>query len=413
MHHCHSQCRLSGVLESNPVKPVFASRRGIATPRKSSLLSVFVIGAGFVFGFPTVAAYQDMASYVAGTETSDARWRAVVERSLAGSTHAAEMPFVDSTVTGSISAGGMRAPGVGSVAFRAKNGSTSETPDEDRVNRGEKRGRVVNVTPVAPPRSFNAGSVFKRTSMLTHPSLDGAEVIMAFDRPQTLGQEIEIAAAFHPRARKKVDPAVPAMLANLVTNDKPDILATAYAPAKPDFAELSPFATLLKGEADPNEGRFIPPLGDGDHAWMKKPLPAAVFSEAEQKCLTAGVYFEARGETVKGQAAVAQVILNRVRNPAYPDTICGVVYQNDHWRNRCQFSFACDGIRDRVASPAHWAMARDVSMAVTAGKIFIPEVASSTHYHATYVNPRWAGTMEKMKKIGLHIFYRTHNGGWN
>jgi spore germination cell wall hydrolase CwlJ-like protein len=302
---------------------------------------------------------------------------------------------------------------VGAVAFRSKNGSLADTPDEDRVNRGEKRGRIVNVAPVAPPKAFNAGSVFRRTSMLVHPNPGGEEVVMAFDRPRILGKEIEIAAAFHQRVDKKADPAVPAMLASLVTNATPDILATAYAPATPDYAELSPFASLLKGETDPNEGRFIPPMAEGDHPWMKMPLPAEVFSQAEQKCLTAGVYFEARGENVKGQAAVAQVILNRVRNPAYPDTICGVVYQNDHWRNRCQFSFACDGIRDRIGSPAHWAMARDVAMAVTAGKIFIPEVGSSTHYHATYVHPRWAGSMEKMKKIGLHVFYRTHGGGWN
>ena len=395
------------------MKSVSVARRGIATPRKSSLLSIIVVGAGFLLGFPTVAAYQDVASYVSGQDAPEMRWGAVIERAVAGSTHAAEMPFVDSTVTGSISGSGMTAPGMGTIAFRAKNGSTTDTPDEDRVNRGEKRGRVVNVAPVAPPKSFNAGSVFKRTSMLTHPRIGGEEVVMAFDRPRILGKEIEIAAAFHPRVGRKADPSVPAMLASLVTNDKPDILATAYAPAAPDYAELSPFASLLEGDADPDEGRFIPPMGEGDHAWLKKPLPAAVFSAAEQKCLTAGVYFEARGENLKGQAPVAQVILNRVRNPAYPDTICGVVYQNDHWRNRCQFSFACDGIRDRVASPAHWAMARDVSMAVTAGKIFIPEVGSSTHYHATYVNPRWAGAMEKTKKIGLHVFYRTHGGGWN
>lgn len=395
------------------MKPVSESRRGVVAPRKSSLMSVLVVGAGFLFGFPTVVAYQDMASYVAGTEAPAVRWGAVLEKSVAGSVHAAEMRFVDSTVTGAISGSGMTAAGVGPVAFRAKNGSTAETPDEDRVNRAEKRGRVVNVAPVAPPKSFNAGSVFRRTSMLVHPTIGGEEVVMAFDRPKILGKEVDIAAAFHPRVEKKADPAVPPMLASLVTNDKPDILATAYAPSVPDYAELSPFATLLKGETDPDEGRFIPPMGEGDHAWLKKPLPPEVFSEAEQKCLTAGIYFEARGEDVKGQAAVAQVILNRVRNPAYPDTICGVVYQNDHWRNRCQFSFACDGIRDRVASPAHWAMARDVGMAVTAGKIFIPEVGSSTHYHATYVHPRWAGTMEKMKKIGLHVFYRTHGGGWN
>src|SRR5690606_7016700 len=119
---------------------------------------------------------------------------------------------------------------------------------------------------------------------------------------------------FHPREHK-VEPGVPAFLASLVTNDTPDVLATAYAPMEPDYARASPFATLLKGE-DETGGRYIPPVTEGDHAWMSTPLPAAVFSPKEQQCLAEGIYFEARGEDVKGQAAVGQVILNRVRNPA-------------------------------------------------------------------------------------------------
>ena len=121
-----------------------------------------------------------------------------------------------------------------------------------------------------------------------------------------------------------------------------------------------------------------------------------MFSEAEQKCLTSGIYFESRGESVKGQAAVAQVILNRVRNPAYPDTICAVVYQNKGWYNRCQFSFACDRIPDIVWSRSHWQTAKEVALAVTAGKIWLPEVGSATHYHATYVKPDWGPTMKRV-----------------
>ena len=83
------------------------------------------------------------------------------------------------------------------------------------------------------------------------------------------------------------------------------------------------------------------------------------------------------------------------------------------WRNRCQFSFACDGKKDVITSPKHYKIAQEIGMAVTAGKIFLPEVASSTHYYAQYVSPRWARSMEKMKKIGLHIFYRTYGGGWS
>ena len=127
------------------------------------------------------------------------------------------------------------------------------------------------------------------------------------------------------------------------------MLATAYA----RDARLRPrLAVRFHSSKDQDsDGRFIPQIGPQDHAWVASVLPPSVFSANEQQCLATGIYFEARGESVKGQAAVAQVILNRVRNPAYPKTICGVVYQNENWRNRCQFSFACDGIKDRVAQP--------------------------------------------------------------
>ncbi|RUZ86450.1 cell wall hydrolase, partial [Mesorhizobium sp. M7A.F.Ca.US.006.01.2.1] len=290
-------------------------------------------------------------------------------------------------------------------------GTVSGTPDEDRVVRAEKKGRIVQMSPVAPPKNFNAGSIFERTSSLLRPSMDSG-LKMAFAKPQIKGKEIQIAAAFHAREDRKPDPGVPAMLAALVNNDHPDVLATAYAQSEPDYAKASPFEALLQDE-QPNEGRFIPPMAKGDHSWIQNPLPASVFSQKEQACLANGIYFEARSESVRGQAAVAQVILNRVRNPTYPNSICGVVYQNDSWFNRCQFSFACDGRKKRIDSPAAYKTAKEIAMAVTAGKIFIPEVGSSTHYYAQYVHPGWARTMQKMTKIGLHIFYRTYGGGWS
>ncbi|AMX91912.1 cell wall hydrolase [Mesorhizobium sp. M7A.F.Ca.US.014.04.1.1] len=382
-----------------------------AGERKRGFLGPLVIGFGIWIGFPTVAAYQDMTSLVSGLEASSTRWNSYVEKSVAGSTHAAEMPFVDSDVTGSISGSGVHLAGVGNVSFRGKGGKVSATPDEDRVVRAEKKGRIVQMSPVAPPKNFNAGSIFERTSSLLRPSMDSG-LKMAFAKPQIKGKEIQIAAAFHAREDKKPDPGVPAMLAALVNNDHPDVLATAYAQSEPDYAKASPFEALLQDE-QPNEGRFIPPMAKGDHSWIQNPLPASVFSKKEQACLANGIYFEARSESVRGQAAVAQVILNRVRNPTYPNSICGVVYQNDSWFNRCQFSFACDGRKKRIDSPAAYKTAQEIAMAVTAGKIFIPEVGSSTHYYAQYVHPGWARTMQKMTKIGLHIFYRTYGGGWS
>ena len=388
------------------------TRQIAATSRdKRSFLSPLIIGFGIWIGFPTVAAYQDMASLVSGIEAQSARWNAFVEKSAAGSVHAAEMPFVDADVTtGSISGSGIAARNIGTVSLRAEKGAASQTPDEDRIARADKKGRIIHVSPVAPPKAFDAGSMFKRTSMLLRPATD--DVRMAFAAPDIRGKEVQIANAFYMKHERN-DPGVPAILASLVNNDKADILATAYAPPQPDYAKASPFESLLQDSSAAGNGRFIPPLAKGDHRWMSEPLPASVFSKAEQKCLATGVYFEARGEKLRGQAAVAQVILNRVRNPAYPKTICGVVYQNDGWRNRCQFSFACDGIKDRITNPSNYKVAEEVALAVTAGKIFIPEVGSATHYHATYVNPRWSHTMKKMKKIGLHIFYRTYGGGWS
>lgn len=384
----------------------------VALRPKAALLPSALVGLGIWVGFPTVAAYQDMASMVSGIEAPAVRWNGYVEKSVAGSVHAAEMPFVDAGGTGSISGSGVSAPGIGEVAFRGKGGSDATIPDEQRVNRADKKGRIVNVMPVAPPKFFNAGSILERTSMLLRPAI-GPELKMAFATPDIKGKEIQVATAFYVKEEKKPDPAIPAYLADLITSDKADVLATAYAPPKPDYANASPFEALLQDELDKDKGRFIPPVTQGDHAWMSQPLPASVFSAPEQKCLANAIYFEARGESSRGQAAVAQVVLNRVRNPAYPSTICGVVYQNDNWKNRCQFSFACDGIPDRVLSPGHYRQAEDIAMAVTAGKIFIPEVGSSTHYYAQYVSPGWARAMKRMTQIGLHIFYRTYGGGWS
>ncbi|MCV0395380.1 MAG: cell wall hydrolase [Rhizobiaceae bacterium] len=385
------------------------TRRSLDAAGRTSRLSVCLVAAAFSLGFPTSVAWQDMTSLVTGAESGRARWSAVVERSVAGSVHQAEMAFIDDSAVGVLSGAGLDAEGIGAVAFRGKAAAEGATPDEDRVVRSGKQGRLVKVVPVAPPKSFNAGSVFQRSSsLLDHAARHRA----AFVKPEIGGREVEIASAFHLRRNAPRGAGVSPMLASLVTNEKPDVLATAYAPPVPDYSKASPFDSLLKKE-DPNAGRFVPPIAEGDHPWMSQPLPAHVFSEKEQACLANAIYFEARGESLKGQAAVAQVVLNRVRNPAYPATICGVVYQNQHLRNRCQFSFACDGRKDAIASPSHYRTAKEVAMAVTAGKIFLPEVASSTHYYAQYVSPGWARSMQKMKKIGLHIFYRTYGGGWN
>ncbi|ARM11174.1 cell wall hydrolase SleB-like protein [Rhizobium phaseoli Brasil 5] len=385
-----------------------SSRSKLRLPENWVSPVIFGLAAWLIF--PSVASHADLATMLAGLDREGESWRMVLTNSPAGSIHQAELAFADPEVTGSISSGaGMVLPDGRKVAFTAKDKGHEDTPDEDRVNRAMKKSRIVAVEKMQPPKDFSAGSILERTRMLFTPSFDLNER-SAFVKPKIQGKEIEIATSFYKKRPVIEDNGVPAMLASLVTSNKADVLATAYAPAAPDYSRQSPFDSIL---TEPDSGRFVPEIGPRDHAWAASVLPASVFSAREQQCLASGIYFEARGESVKGQAAVAQVILNRVRNPAYPKSICGVVYQNEDWRNRCQFSFACDAIKDRVNSEYHWRVARDVAMAVTSGKIWLPQVGSATHYHAVYVRPKWAKTMEKVGRIGLHVFYRTYGGGWS
>ena len=135
-------------------------------------------------------------------------------------------------------------------------------------------------------------------------------------------------------------------------------------------------------------------------------LTAAEFITKEKRCLSNAIYFEARGEPIEGQLAVAQTILNRVRSDAYPNTVCSVVYQGQQRHNRCQFSFACDGIPDRTNERAQWELAQDLASRVADGKVWLPEVGFATHYHADYVRPSWLYLMHRLARVGRHIFYR-------
>ncbi len=128
-----------------------------------------------------------------------------------------------------------------------------------------------------------------------------------------------------------------------------------------------------------------------------------------KKCLTEAVYFEARGEPLKGQYAVAQVVMNRTRSGYYPDNVCAVVYENKNRRNQCQFSFACDGIPDRIYDRQSWAIAQRVADDVLIKGTYLPEIGTATHYHATYVRPYWIRDMVKEARLGRHIFYRVRN----
>lgn len=126
---------------------------------------------------------------------------------------------------------------------------------------------------------------------------------------------------------------------------------------------------------------------------------------AQWRCLTEAIYFEARGEPIEGQAAVAEVILNRVDSPRYPDTVCKVVNQGTGRLHACQFSYTCDGIPERVTEPRAWDAAGKIAHLLMDGA---PRTltADATHYHADYVDPYWAQVYPRTTQVGTHIFYR-------
>ena len=127
-------------------------------------------------------------------------------------------------------------------------------------------------------------------------------------------------------------------------------------------------------------------------------------------CLTAAVYYEAAVETTDGQRAVAQVVLNRLRHPAFPKTVCGVVFQGSERSTGCQFTFTCDGALARIPSKSGWERARKVAEEALEGKVYKP-VGWATHYHTNWVVPYWSASLTKLANIGTHIFYRWQ-GGW-
>jgi spore germination cell wall hydrolase CwlJ-like protein len=160
-------------------------------------------------------------------------------------------------------------------------------------------------------------------------------------------------------------------------------------------------------------GESIAPKGEVNADNQRAKTPAerlGLFDDKSraksEKCLSEAVYFEARGEAVRGQIAVAQVVLNRAFSGYYPTTVCGVVYQNKYRHLACQFTFACDNTRDVINEPEMWERAKKISKAMLDGEVWLPEVGKSTHYHAYWVRPSWVNEMKKMYKFGVHTFYR-------
>jgi hypothetical protein len=164
--------------------------------------------------------------------------------------------------------------------------------------------------------------------------------------------------------------------------------------ADPSAFQTTVAQNSLLGDAQPNYAALIDPK---DNA-------------RQMRCLAEAIYFESRSEPEAGQAAVAQVVLNRVRSGIYPTTVCGVVYQDRNRPFACQFSFACEGKSLRIEEPGPWAVATRIAQEVVSGTNYNPQVAEAVNYHANYVAPFWVGYLRKVDRIGAHIFYAMRDG---
>lgn len=192
--------------------------------------------------------------------------------------------------------------------------------------------------------------------------------------------------------------------------------AVALGSTTPAPADSTPIEVVVESGL-PQELVSIPPTPQPNVTVAPRsdrPDYAALINQdragSELHCLAEAIYFEARSEPAAGQAAVAQVVLNRVGSGLYPSTVCGVVFQNRNRRNACQFSFACSGHALKISEPEAWARAVDIAKNVSDGKTYVADIGDATHYHANYVRPRWARYLKRMDRIGHHIFYELKPG---
>jgi len=207
--------------------------------------------------------------------------------------------------------------------------------------------------------------------------------------------------------RERIAPWKPGEAPVVLASVDPDIKQSAITPARPGAMDKD---LAQEGQSIASKGVVT---GVDQHPRSpseRLKLTGAARVKAE-KCLATAIYFEARDEPVRAQIAVAQVVLNRAFTPYYPNDVCGVVYQNDHRRLACQFTFACDGKSKAIKEPDAWERAERIARDTLDGKLWMPEVAKSTHYHDDWAHPNWVREMKKMDKLGGLIFYRPRNWG--
>jgi spore germination cell wall hydrolase CwlJ-like protein len=435
---------------------------------KGARLASFGLGLCVFALIPTEVGYQDIASLLARQPGVAERWQKRVFASAVSTIQVATFSFGRPLGTATPQAAPYRLTSLDNQGIDITGSVThnplvqpqhryqpAEFPTVDRTLKGD---RLAAVAPEPLPAQGNAT---KEDSFPTNASVMGQKTAAAIPAKEPVPLDPELAEALKAPPLPQYD--VSMSLEPKPLNDSRGIVDTAViavepAPPRDGFSVKTaslffgssslgaPLETMerwqpgeeplivMPGGADPDmkvtasrpepavdpaaAGESIASKGEVNSDDRKVKTPAerlGLLDEKlrakQEKCLADAVYFEARGEAVRGQIAVAQVVMNRVFSGFYPNTVCGVVYQNSHRHLACQFTFACDGIRDAVTEPDMWERARKIARETLDGRLWLPEVGKSTHYHAYWVHPSWVHEMKKMYKFGVHTFYRPRAWG--
>ena len=425
---------------------------------KSAQRALFGLGLCIFAMAPTESGYQDIASLLARQPGVTERWQQRNYASAVSSIHVATFSFGRPVGTTSRPLLQLASFDTNDITGTVTRNPLMQAPnryqaaDFPKVDRTLKGDRLAMFSPDADPQDESGKDTFENNS-----SVKGAKTADRLPSTQHAPLDPELDEALHAPPLAQYSNGAPVQPADDASPEAA-VIPVEPAPPKDGFSVKTAslfFGASSLGEAagtmeqwQPGEEPMIvtPGVGQPVDPDMKKtaalPQPADKPSAGEsiakkgevnndyhgktpaqrlnltgaardkqEKCLAEAVYFEARGEAVRGQIAVAQVVMNRTFSGFYPTTPCGVVYQNKHRRLACQFTFACDGIPDVVREPDMWDRARKIAAATLDGRLWLPEVGKSTHYHAYWVHPSWVREMRKMYKTGVHSFYRPRKWG--
>jgi spore germination cell wall hydrolase CwlJ-like protein len=401
-------------------------------------LCLFIVALG-----PTSIGRQDVAALIARQPEVAAHWRQHIRASAFGTIHASLFSFsrpigtsMPRPLSYQLANLDPRVLSLGAWDEPAEaDGPLLQYPSVNRVGKSDRE-------PVAPPPKPQSEAEPAKPdetpapAALRQPTDETATALKLPDTPEITGDDfpdpVDVIVGDAPSFPSPEPLAPVTQTARLYFGQNPlgDAPAeiekwapgeepTIISPSEPDRSEVkqSALAPSAQEQTDSKGGETIAPkgevTGEGKHPLTpaeRLNLEGSARTKAE-KCLADAVYFEARGEPVRGQIAVAQVVMNRVFSGYYPHSVCATVYQNKHRRFACQFTFACDGIPDVVTEPNAWVRATRIASDVLDGKYWVPEVNRATHYHAYWVRPSWVREMKRLYKVGVHTFYRPRAWG--